>query len=52
MTLREQGGGDHALSAGDALVIPPEIKTALRDAAPDLELLEVAMPAQFETREV
>jgi quercetin dioxygenase-like cupin family protein/catechol 2,3-dioxygenase-like lactoylglutathione lyase family enzyme len=50
VTLRGEGQGAHALSEGDAFVIPPAMKTALTDASPDLELLEVSLPAGFETR--
>lgn len=39
----------HRLEAGDAYVIPPHTKTSLTDRSADLELLEVALPAQFET---
>ncbi len=50
MTLREEGPGVHALGAGDAYVIPPGMKTALTGCSDDLELLEVSLPADFETR--
>ena len=50
VTLRESGSGDHVLRAGEARVIPSEIKTAFASPSADLELLEVAMPAIFETR--
>jgi quercetin dioxygenase-like cupin family protein/catechol 2,3-dioxygenase-like lactoylglutathione lyase family enzyme len=50
MTLRGEGQGAHALSEGDAYVIPPFLKTALTDCSEDLELLEVSLPADFETR--
>jgi quercetin dioxygenase-like cupin family protein len=50
MTLRGEGQGAHALSEGDAYVIPPLLKTALTDCSADLELLEVSLPAHFETR--
>jgi hypothetical protein len=39
----------HALTKGDAYVIPPHLKTALTDCSEDLELLEVSLPADFET---
>ena len=42
--------GAHALSEGDAYVIPPDLKTSLTDASTDLQLLEVSLPARFETR--
>ena len=31
-------------------MIPPDLKTSLTDASPDLQLLEVSLPAAFETR--
>jgi quercetin dioxygenase-like cupin family protein len=49
MTLRGEGQGAHALSEGDAYVIPPFLKTALTNCSEDLELLEVSLPAAFET---
>ena len=49
VTLREEGR-THALNAGDAYVIPPGMRTALTDGSTDLELLQVALPANFETR--
>jgi quercetin dioxygenase-like cupin family protein/catechol 2,3-dioxygenase-like lactoylglutathione lyase family enzyme len=49
MTLRGEGQGSHALSEGDAYVIPPHLKTALTDCSEDLQLLEVSLPADFET---
>ncbi len=48
-TLRGEGQGAHALSEGDAYVIPPFLKTELTDYSDDLELLEVSLPADFET---
>lgn len=48
-TLRGEGQGAHALSEGDAYVIPPFLKTELTDCSDDLELLEVSLPADFET---
>lgn len=50
MTLHGEGQGAHALSEGDAYVIPPHLKTALADCSGDLQLLEVSLPAEFETR--
>jgi quercetin dioxygenase-like cupin family protein len=50
MTLRGEGQGAHALAAGDAYVIPPDLKTSLAEVSPDFELLEVSLPARFETR--
>jgi quercetin dioxygenase-like cupin family protein/catechol 2,3-dioxygenase-like lactoylglutathione lyase family enzyme len=49
MTLHGDGQGAHALTEGDAYVIPPHLKTALTDCSEDLELLEVSLPADFET---
>ena len=49
MTLREDGADAHALGAGDAYVIPPGMKTALAECSDDLELIEVSLPAAFET---
>ncbi len=49
MTLRGEDQGAHALSEGDAYVIPPDMKTALTDCSEDLQLLEVSLPADFET---
>ncbi len=48
-TLKGEGQGAHRLAAGDAYVIPPHTKTALTERSEDLELLEVALPARFET---
>ncbi len=50
MTLSAQGENDRRLTAGDAFVIPPAFKTRYTDLSADLELLEVTLPAQFETR--
>jgi quercetin dioxygenase-like cupin family protein len=50
LTLSADGQGAHALTEGDAYVIPPHLKTALTDCSGDLQLLEVALPAAFETR--
>ncbi|MEM1075746.1 MAG: cupin domain-containing protein [Pseudomonadota bacterium] len=52
MTLEGEGRDPHALTAGDAFVIPPGM--AVRYSAPseDLELLEVSLPGIFATLEV
>ena len=50
MTLTGEGQGAHALVEGDAFVIPPSLKTSMTGASPDLQLLEVSLPAEFETR--
>jgi quercetin dioxygenase-like cupin family protein/catechol 2,3-dioxygenase-like lactoylglutathione lyase family enzyme len=49
VTLHGEGQGAHRLTEGDAYVIPPGLKTALADWSGDLELLEVSLPARFET---
>ncbi|MXY50135.1 MAG: cupin domain-containing protein [Gemmatimonadetes bacterium] len=49
VTLNGENQVAHRLEAGDAYVIPPHTKTSLTDRSTDLELLEVALPAQFET---
>jgi quercetin dioxygenase-like cupin family protein len=43
-TLDAEGQGAHALSAGDAWVVPAGVPHALRDIAADSELLEVSLP--------
>lgn len=48
-TLRGAGQDAHALTEGDAFVIPPRMKTALTECSADLQLLEVSLPAEFET---
>ena len=50
VTLRGEGQGAHALSEGDAYVIPPHLSTSLTDCSADLQLLEVSLPANFDTR--
>ena len=45
LTLDAAGQGTHALEEGDAYVVPPGLDTTLGDATPDLELLEVSLPA-------
>ena len=49
MRLTAVGHGAHALTEGDAYVVPPELPTSLTDCSSDLQLLEVALPAAFET---
>ena len=49
VTLAGDGQGAHPLNEGDAFVIPPHLKTSLSGASSDLELLEVSLPAAFET---
>ncbi len=49
MTLEGEGKDPFALQAGDAFVIPPDMRTRYADPSDDLELLEVALPGVFET---
>jgi quercetin dioxygenase-like cupin family protein len=49
VTLDGEPQGSHALEEGDAYVIPPGMMTSLKHASPDLQLLEVSLPARFET---
>ena len=49
MTLEGDGKAPFDLSAGDAFVIPPYMKTTYSNASADLELLEVSLPGAFET---
>ena len=46
-TLKAAGQGTHALSAGDSFVIPSGLIFELHGASGDLELLEVALPADY-----
>lgn len=48
-TLKSHGHEDHRLEARDSVVIPAGMPHALSDCSSDLELLEVALPAGFET---
>ncbi|MCY1058960.1 cupin domain-containing protein [Nannocystis sp. SCPEA4] len=38
-------GAAHSLTAGDCVVVPPALPHALADCSPELELLEVRLPA-------
>ncbi len=49
MTLTGDGQSAHALTSGDAFVIPPHVKTAYTNCSADLELLEVSLPEIFTT---
>ncbi|WP_298261030.1 cupin domain-containing protein [uncultured Litoreibacter sp.] len=49
MTLHGEGKEPYSLQAGDAFVIPPDMKTKYMDASDDLELLEVSLPGAFNT---
>jgi mannose-6-phosphate isomerase-like protein (cupin superfamily) len=44
-----EGHGPQAVTAGDAFVVPAGKPHALRACSPDLQLLEVALPAAFAT---
>jgi quercetin dioxygenase-like cupin family protein len=50
VTLQGEGHDQRALEAGDAFVIPPGLRTRLSSCSPDLEMLEVSLPANFATR--
>ena len=49
MTVRADGHPDHVLTAGDALMLPPDLRVAIHEPSNDLEILEVALPAEFAT---
>ncbi len=49
LTLDVDGRGARAVSAGTSFVLPPGDSYAFLDRSPDLELLEVALPADFGT---
>ena len=49
LTLEGEGRDPYHLEAGDAFVIPPDMKTRYADVSDDLELLEVSLPAVFDT---
>ncbi len=48
-TLEAEGQGSNALSAGDSFVIPSGMVFGLNGCSDDLELLEVALPAEYRT---
>ena len=50
VTLEGEGRDPFVLTAGDAFVIPPGMKTRLSDPGDDVELLEVTLPGVFNTR--
>ncbi|PQO24609.1 cupin [Rhodobacteraceae bacterium WD3A24] len=50
MTLEGEGKEPFRLSAGDAFVVPPGMRTRYAEPSEDVELLEVALPAGFATR--
>lgn len=49
MVLEGEGRDPVQLEAGDAFVIPPQMKTRYSEASEDLELIEVSLPGVFET---
>ncbi|MBD3765552.1 MAG: cupin domain-containing protein [Rhodobacterales bacterium] len=49
LDLTARGQAPVRLAAGDAFVTPPGLATHLHGATPDLELLEVALPARVPT---
>jgi quercetin dioxygenase-like cupin family protein len=49
VTLEGEGRDPYRLSAGDAFVIPPHMKTRLSEPSADVELLEVSLPGAFAT---
>lgn len=49
MVLEGEGKEPYALEAGDAFVIPPEMKTRYSNPSDDLEILEVRLPGKFDT---
>ncbi len=49
LSLRTDDDESHSLVAGDAFVIPPDLKVAYEGCSDDCELLEVALPAEFGT---
>lgn len=52
MTLESEGEAPARLSAGDAFVIPPSMATRYAGCSDDLEVLEVALAAEFRTKPV
>lgn len=48
--LEGDGEERQGLTAGDAFVLPPGMMTRYSDCSDDLELLEVSLPGDFETR--
>jgi quercetin dioxygenase-like cupin family protein len=50
LELKVDGKSVQTLTKGDALVMPPQLKYALRPISDDLEFLEVALPGTFKTQ--
>ena len=49
LTLGVEGHPDQAITAGDAFVLPPDLAVAIGEPSNDLEILEVALSADFST---
>jgi quercetin dioxygenase-like cupin family protein len=49
LTLEGEGRDPFALTAGDAFVIPPGMRTRWADPTDDIEILEVSLPGPFTT---
>jgi quercetin dioxygenase-like cupin family protein len=49
-TLHAQDQSSYQLADGDAFTVPPGYKSSLADCSPGLTLLEVSLPAEFETK--
>jgi hypothetical protein len=47
-----EGQGVHVMQAGSAWIQPPKIKHTVLDYSDDCEVLEVILPADFDTTEV
>ena len=47
-----EGHGEHVMKVGSAWLQPPGIKHTVLDYSEDCELLEIVLPADFETTEV
>ena len=44
-----EGDGEHVFRAGSCWIQPPGVKHSVRDYSDDVELLEIILPADFET---
>ncbi len=49
MSLEVDGHPRRDVAAGDAFVLPPHVSVGIQDPSDDLEMLEVVLPAKFET---
>lgn len=52
ITSAFEGEGTHTMTAGDCWLQPQRIKHKVLDYSPDCELLEIVMPADFQTVEL